>query len=175
MLVKRAAIAPAAREEAGRKILAALMSLPEYLSAKTIFCYVSAGDEPDTRALIEDARAGGRRVGVPRCASAGEMRVHEIRSSDDLAPGIYDIPEPKEHCPHLLPGEVDLVIVPCVCCDEEGYRLGYGGGFYDRWLEKHRAPAAALCYESMVVPAVPREPHDRRVGILVTDETVRVF
>jgi 5-formyltetrahydrofolate cyclo-ligase len=172
MLARRAAMDAEARAAADRVLLAAVTSLPEYAAADMIFCYVSVADEPDTRALIADTLARGKRVCVPLCLSAGVMRAQEIAGPDDLtagAYGAYGIPEPKAHCPSVSPEEIGLVIVPCVCCDREGYRLGYGGGFYDRWLERRPAPAAVLCFESMLAPAIPHEPHDRRMDIVVTD------
>jgi 5-formyltetrahydrofolate cyclo-ligase len=172
MLALRAAMDPSVRAVADRAILAALTSLPEYIAAGTVFCYVSVADEPDTRALMEDAWARGKHVCVPRCISMGVMRAHEIAGPDDLTPGAYDIPEPGAHAPLVSPEEIGLTVVPCVCCDREGRRLGYGGGFYDRWLEQCAAPAAVLCFENVVVPAVPCEPHDRRADIVVTEAAV---
>jgi 5-formyltetrahydrofolate cyclo-ligase len=196
MLARRAAMDPAARAGADRGIFERLTAMPEYSGARTIFCYVSTEGEPDTRALIEDALERCKRVCVPRCSSSGAMSAHGITSTEDLRPGRYGIPEPAEHCPQVPPDGIDLVIVPCVCCDREGYRLGYGGGFYDRWLEAHAAapapnshasltvPAAtpampdvkvavALCYEALLAETVPREPHDRRIDIIVTDKALR--
>jgi 5-formyltetrahydrofolate cyclo-ligase len=171
-LAMRAAMTPEERAAAGRDILAAVTSLPEYASADVLFCYVSAADEPDTRALIADALARGKRVCAPFCVSPGVMRAHEIAGPDDLNTGAYGLPEPKAQCPPVPPEELALVIGPCVCCDREGRRLGYGGGFYDRWLEQNPAPAAVLCFETMVAPAVPHEPHDRRADIIVTEAGV---
>jgi 5-formyltetrahydrofolate cyclo-ligase len=175
MLAERAAIPPAIRAGANRNIKDAVTSLPEYLSAETIFCYVSTENEPDTDALFEDAWGRGKRVCVPRCVSMGVMHAHGIGGTGDLVPGKYDIPEPKENCPAIPPEGIDLIIVPCVCCDRDGYRLGYGGGFYDRWLENRRAPAVVLCFEKMIRPSVPRELHDQRADIVVTDAVVRIF
>jgi 5-formyltetrahydrofolate cyclo-ligase len=163
------------RAEADGKILAAVKSVPEYLAAGVVFCYVSARGEPDTRAIIEDMLARGKRVCVPLCLSMGVMQAREISSPGDLQPGKYDIPEPKPACEVVTGGEIGLNIVPCVCSDADGYRLGYGGGFYDRWLEDRGAPALVLCYESMVVPSVPRERHDQRADILVTDGRISVY
>ena len=169
MLARRAAMAAGLRERADRRIFDSVTSLSEYEDADTVFLYVSVRDEPDTIAIIEDARKRGKRVCIPRCASMGVMHAHEIQGMNDLQSGKYDIPEPKDGCPLLEPGEIDLIIVPCVCCSTDGFRLGYGGGFYDRWLEKCNAHTAVLCFEEMLVPAVPREPHDQKVDILISD------
>ncbi|MDR2163130.1 MAG: 5-formyltetrahydrofolate cyclo-ligase [Clostridiales Family XIII bacterium] len=174
MIERRGSIDAAVRAEAGQNILAAVKSISEYLAASVIFCYVSTADEPDTRALIKYSLIQSKRVCVPLCLPEGNMQVREIIGLDDLQVGKYDISEPKPSCPLVLPEDIDLIVVPCVCCDKDGYRLGYGGGFYDRWLEKRRAPAAVLCYESMMVPSVPREPHDQRADILITDRRITV-
>lgn len=174
MLTKRAAMGSDARRKANSVILDNVISLPEYQRAETLFCYVSVSDEPDTHALLEDAWKQGKRVCVPQCASLGIMHAVTIRSMDDLQKGKYAIPEPKEHCALTPPNEIDLTIVPCVCCSVGGYRLGYGGGFYDRWLAAHDNPAAVLCYEEMLVSAVPRESHDQRVALLVSS-SVKYF
>jgi 5-formyltetrahydrofolate cyclo-ligase len=102
------------------------------------------------------------------------MDAYEIAGAHDLTPGRYGIPEPKAHCLPVSPEDIDLIILPCVCCDREGYRLGYGGGFYDRWLSGRRARSAALCFENILVPRVPREPHDEPVDFIVTNAALRV-
>jgi 5-formyltetrahydrofolate cyclo-ligase len=175
MLAKRAAEDPQARTEADRKIMKTLVSLPAYEKANTVFCYVSTEGETDTRALIEDALRKGKRVCVPLCQSMGVMQAHEITGLQDLQSGKYDIPEPKPECPPISPEQIDLNIVPCVCANPDGYRLGYGGGFYDRWLEKSEAPSVLLCRESLITEEVPVEPHDRQTDILITDARARVF
>jgi 5-formyltetrahydrofolate cyclo-ligase len=175
MLAKRASEDPQSRTEADRKILKTLVSLPAYEKANTVFCYVSTEGETDTLTLIEDALRKGKRVCVPLCQSMGVMHAHEITGLHDLQSGKYDIPEPGPECPLIPPEEIDLNIVPCVCVNPNGYRLGYGGGFYDRWLEKTEAPSVLICRESLISDEVPLEPHDRRTDILITDASVSVF
>jgi 5-formyltetrahydrofolate cyclo-ligase len=175
MLSRRTALTTKERAEANRRIFQSFSSLAEYDNAATIFSYVSVADEPDTTALIEDAWKRGKRVCVPRCASMGIMHAYGIRSMNDLQKGKYGIPEPQKGCPPVLASEIDLIIVPCVCCSVEGFRLGYGGGFYDRWLENRSAPAVLLCFEKMLVPTVPLESHDQRVNILVSDSSTHLI
>lgn len=160
---------PAKQAGFNHAILAALTSLPVYRTAAVIFAYVSVGHEPDTRALIYESLAAGKQVCVPFCFAKGIMEAREIKALDDLQNGKYGIPEPGGNCPIVPPGQIDLVVAPCVCADREGYRLGYGGGFYDRWLEKSRARTSVLCYAEMVVDAVPREAHDISVEMVITE------
>jgi len=93
-----------------------------------------------------------------------------------LAPGAHNIHEPRPHCRPVPLGEIDAVIVPAAVWGEDGYRIGYGGGYYDRFLD--RLPSAVRIgfgFEMQVVPEVPRSDNDLPVDILVTDARVRRF
>ena len=92
--------------------------------------------------------------------------------TEDLVPGFMDIPEPTASCEPVDPQEVDLVLVPGVAFDRQGNRLGYGGGYYDRFLQQCAAPRVALAFATQLVDHVPTEPHDLRVHAVVTDEEV---
>jgi len=175
MLAVRAAMSASAHQEANRRIFESVCALEEYQRANTVFVYVGVADEPDTIALIEDAWQRGKRVCVPHCVSLGVMDAYAIEDLDDLQPGKYGIPEPKEGCQLVLSHEIDLTIVPCVCCSKDGYRLGYGGGFYDRWLAEQKAPAAVLCYAELLVSDVPHEPHDQKVNIVISDAAAQTL
>jgi 5-formyltetrahydrofolate cyclo-ligase len=155
-----------------RRVTQNLLSLPEYRQAKTIFCFVGTPAEIDTKPIILDALAQGKRVGVPRCITKGVMRAYEIRVLSDLQSGKYDIEEPKEGCVYVDPLEIDLVIAPCVTCNAAGQRLGYGGGFYDRYLENLTIPKAVLCRGALMYGEIPLESHDRPVDIVVTDQQI---
>ena len=170
MLAKRAHIPAAKREKANRRMADLMISLPEYQKADTIFVYLSVNEEPDTHALIEDAWKRNKRVCVPKCESLGIMHAYEIRGFEDLQPGKYHIPEPKDGCGFVEQAKIKVNLVPCVCCDVAGYRLGYGGGFYDRWLNNSSVPSALLCFGEMIVPEVPRLDYDQRIDILVSDD-----
>ena len=147
-----------------------LARLPEYQQAAMIFCFVSTAEEVDTRRVILDALASGKRVCVPRCASFGIMHAYEIKSMDDLQPGKYDIPEPKENCARIEPEEIDFMIIPCVTCNKKGQRLGYGGGFYDRYLEHlTQTPKAVLCRDFLLREDIPMDSHDVTIDVVVTD------
>lgn len=99
------------------------------------------------------------------------MRVAEITSIDDLVPGYRGIREPARKEPA---SEVDAAIVPGVAFDERGGRLGYGGGFFDRFLESldPGVPVVGVCFDAQIVEEVPREPHDRAVDLVVTERRV---
>ena len=154
------------------------MSLPEFGQARVVMLFVSFGSEIETRPIITAALARGKRVVAPRADSQRRALIPcEVRDLDrDLAPGAHGIDEPRPHCPSIDLAEIDLVAVPAVAWSEDGYRLGYGGGYYDRFLpEVGRALAVGLGLELQVVPGVPQGPHDQPVEVLVTEERIRRF
>ncbi len=172
ILQKAEALAPEQRSAWDMDIRANLESLGAFRRANTVFCFVSTPLEVDTHAVIADMLACGRRVCVPRCLRLGEMHAYAIAGLADLVPGKYGIPEPREGCGFVPPEEIDFAVVPCVTCDAGGYRLGYGGGFYDRYLAGRSFAAAVLCRAALLCEHVPREAHDLQTDYVVTDKGV---
>ena len=160
--------------ESDRAIFENLISLPEFISAPRVFTYLSIGREPDTRALIEHCGRLGKIVALPfDYRSAGIMSFAKLdRPIVELTKGIFDIPVPPENAERLIPRKGDIIIVPALCYDENGYRLGRGGGYYDRYLAEHRIFSAGLCRESLLVDSVPRDDYDRRVDCIITDKRI---
>ncbi|MEW8994152.1 5-formyltetrahydrofolate cyclo-ligase [Clostridium sp.] len=156
--------------EADKKIYKKVINLKEYKEANTIFCFVSTEDEINTRNIIESALESGKRVGVPRCIGKGIMEVCEIKGYTSLKDGKYGILEPKEECPLIGSEEIDFAIIPCVSCSEEGYRLGYGGGYYDRYLEHATFTTAVICREKIICDYIPRDEHDIKIHRVITDK-----
>lgn len=154
------------------KILLNLLDTPEYQTATVIFTYVGTENEVDTKSIISKAIEQGKRVCVPRCVRLGIMHAYEIRDLSDLQIGRYNIPEPKEYCEHVTPEEISLALVPCVTCNFDGHRLGYGGGFYDRYLFEQRFTKIALCRSVLIHADIPIDTHDIPVDIIITDEQV---
>lgn len=167
----------AAKSEA---IAARLDEQPFYLGAGTIMFFLSFRSEVETRGMVEETLARGKQVLVPKSLPAERgLLPSELRDLEgDLAPGAYDILEPRpEALRPVDPGRIDLLIVPGVAFDLQGNRLGYGGGYYDRFFERLRpgVPLVALAFELQIVPRVPVEPWDRRMDWLITEErTIRV-
>lgn len=156
-------------------ICARLMELPELQRAKTVFCYVSYGGEVETHRLIESLLNLGKTVVVPRCKPEGQMDCVPITALSDLVPGAMNIPEPHCDAPCIPAEQVDFAVVPAVACGEDGSRLGQGGGYYDRFLERVSCDFAAICQNDFLLPAVPCEPHDRKMNIIVTPQQVLRF
>lgn len=155
--------------EANKKICEKVINLKEYKEANTIFCFISTEDEINTRSIIENALESGKRVGVPKCVGKGIMSVYEIKGYSSLKDGKYSILEPKEGCRLIRSEEIDFAIIPCLSCNEEGYRLGYGGGFYDRYLEHATFATAVICREKVTCDYIPHDEHDVKIHKVITD------
>lgn len=158
------------REQANELIRNRLKALESYQKASVIFSYVSMLEEVDTRSLISEALQEGKRVVVPRCEGKGIMDAYEISSLKDLVPGVWGIGEPGKHCRKVSPEDIDLCLIPCISTTRAGVRLGYGGGYYDRYLAKTRSKKVLLCWEQMLCEEIPQEIHDQKVDLVITEE-----
>lgn len=147
-----------------------LLQLPEFAAADAIALYSPIRNEPFTEEVFRQARRLGKQVAYPR-VEGDAMAFFEVADHDELQPGNFGVLEPRGD--RLLPVErLDLLLVPGVAFDLAGHRLGYGKGFYDRLLQR-RAPHGRLvgfCYEFQLLPALPAEPHDVRMDLLVTEQ-----
>lgn len=142
-----------------------------FREAKTVFCYVGHGDEINTRPILEQALAKGKRLCVPLCEKKGIMTARQIFHLSELSPGMYQIPEPGGDAPLVLPQDIDLAIIPCVTCNEAGDRLGYGGGYYDRYLRLTFCRKMILCRKKLMQPHIPTEAHDLPIEQVVYEQT----
>ena len=155
------------RKEASEAILREIVKQKEYLLAGTIFIYVGTETEVDTSLIIKDALAKGKKVVVPKTIELGLMEACEIDSMEDLQPGRHDILEPMNTTYKLDPEKIDVAYVPCVAYTRDGYRLGYGGGFYDRFLIRGKFKRILLAFSEMEVDSLPVDYFDEKVhGIL---------
>jgi 5-formyltetrahydrofolate cyclo-ligase len=159
------------------KIAANLWSIPEFDSAETILFFISFRSEVDTLSMISRALEEGRTVCIP-CTDMGDksMVASQIMNMDsDLKMGNYNIPEPREECLRPVPPEqIDVILMPGVAFDPTGGRLGYGGGYYDRFLEKCSpgCKLIALAYELQIVEHVPCADHDHHIHKIVTEKRI---
>ena len=148
-------------------------SLPGYVLGKTVLLYVSIfPEEVETRVMMQHALDSGKRVLCPRVErTARKLRLFSVSDPErDLRTGTLGIPEPSESTSEVEPLEVDWVLMPGLAFDARGYRLGRGGGYYDRLLPSLRldTPRWALAFDSQWVESVPVEPHDQRLTGIVT-------
>ena len=147
----------------------------EYRESKTILVYMARPSEIATSMIIHAALANLKTVGMPVCIDDGRMIFRRIHSVRELVPGSYGILEPPETCAEIIPDARTLCVCPALCCDLDGYRLGYGGGYYDRWLAEHPVKKAALCYSDSVIPAISHDDYDVRMDVIHTDSFSRTI
>jgi 5-formyltetrahydrofolate cyclo-ligase len=174
-LAARRALTPEQASQKSTAILDRLRSLPEVESARALLVYVSSKDnEVDTLRLISSAIESGRKVLVPvAVTSTRKMVWSELRSLDELEPSTFSIMEPKEDCIRLVEhGETDAALVPGIAFDVAGHRIGYGGGYYDRFLASFSGKKVALAYELQVYESIPSEPHDLPVDVIATEDRI---
>jgi len=151
-------------------LFARFLALPQVEAARTVFAFWGIpGKEPETARLIRELTARGKTVGLPRMLPGHQMEVRRYDPDRPLVKVSFGISEPGEDCPLLAREEIDLVLVPAVCYDRQGYRLGFGGGYYDRWLEHFTGFTVGLCREEVLQEKVPTEAHDARVDMLLTE------
>lgn len=135
---------------------------------ENILIYADYNGEVFTKEIIEYCLVSNKKVAVPKVLSEGEMEFFRIYNYDDLAEGYKGIKEPltKEE---FSPKE-GLVVVPGVAFDKDGIRIGYGKGFYDRYLERHKEyKKIALAYSCQIVEHIPAETHDERMNLIITE------
>jgi len=155
-----------------------LLELPEFQKAQTVMLFLNFREEVETTALAEATIASEKKLVLPRCAPHGILLPIVVRDlTQDIELGAYGIREPKVTLEVVQPSEIDLIIVPGSGFDLQGNRLGYGGGYYDRFfiLLNPLTPRVALGFECQVIEHVPTDKHDARMTMLITEEKVYNF
>ena len=171
---RRSEIAPEQKKYLDGKIADNVRRLRQYSPAKTILIYVSTAIEIDTKKIIENAWADGKRVAVPRCIpDTRNMEFHYIESFEDLKPGTFGVLEPAETLEMVENFDGCLMIVPAIQFDLQGYRLGYGKGYYDRYMSRFTGVSAGLCYIEELLRHMYHGRFDKPVDIIVTDKCIR--
>ena len=163
-------LSPEAVRRGDDALFAAFSALPPAEAASTLFAFWGIlGREPDTGRLIRALTARGKRVGLPRMLPGRQMEVRLYEPDRPLVPASFGILEPPADAPLLARPDIDLALVPAVCYDRRGFRLGFGGGYYDRWLSGFSGFTVGLCRDCVLQDRVPTEDHDCRVDLLLTE------
>lgn len=160
-------------ESWSRTITESVTHLPEFRSTDHILVYADYNHEVMTGFLAEEAWKAGKEVAVPKVVGK-DMVFYRFTDFGQLKPGYFGIPEPQEG--ETVQWEDALMIMPGVAFDRKGHRVGYGGGFYDRFLEKHpHIKKVAVAFSFQVFPEVPTEQTDISPDILVTEQELFRF
>lgn len=152
-------------------ILQKIVALDEYKQADVVLAYVSFSSEVDTHFLIKHAISEGKKVAVPKVFENREMKFYLINSLEELSPGAYGILEPDtKHELRINDNEKYILLLPGVAFDEEKNRLGYGGGYYDTFLEKYPQIFKLMpAYELQKVDKLPADSHDIKADMIITE------
>jgi len=151
------------------KILSKLMKTKIISEAESIACYYSIGSEVQTVELITHLLDKKKSVSLPRISSSA-MSFRIIDDLSKLDKGEFDIPEPRDNAP--IQEKHDVILVPCVGLDGDGNRIGYGQGFYDKYLEGNGAIKIALSYSKQIVKSIPVTDEDIRMDWIITEKDV---
>jgi 5-formyltetrahydrofolate cyclo-ligase len=175
MRALRDSIPPLERERLGRAVADRLFGLQDIRAARTVMVFYSFGSEIPTAGIVDRLSAEAKRVLLP-FFDDGAMAAAEVRSGEELLATTYGPKEPSSREP-VDPGDIDVVITPGLAFDRRGYRLGYGGGHYDRYLSGvgPRTRRIGIAFHLQLVDEVPREPGDRRIDLLITDREALRF
>lgn len=164
------------KSEKDNAVLRKIISSEAYKRCEMLLTYVSTAIEVDTRGLIATAMKDGKAVIVPKCVDGTrEMKFYEIHSLDDLEICAFGVLEPiPDKCREITVFENAVCIVPGLAFDLDGYRLGYGGGYYDRFLSAHRELYnIGICYCGCTVNRLEHGRFDVPVNMLITEKYMR--
>jgi len=174
-LQNRRALEPEERLEKSARIQDALLALPEYKAAAVVMTYMNFQDEAETSRIALETLKAGKRLLVPFCRQR-EIVACEIEDIDrDVAPGKFGIREPvKNKIKAVPPRQIDLIIVPGLAFDLCGNRIGFGQGYYDRFLPKVRQDAliVGIAFACQIVKEIPAEEHDIKMSLVLTEDGV---
>lgn len=152
-----------------------LLASPEYAEAITVLTYVSVSSEVSTRMFIECALRDGKTVAVPRCMPGRRLEFVAITSLDQLVPAPFNLLEPSKYLPALTESQMSntICIVPALLVDTKGHRLGYGAGFYDRFLSTYSSKKICLAYQqNLSKTMLPHTEFDVPVDMVITESGV---
>ena len=174
MLKKRSNLSAEIREEYSKTVASSLYENEDYKKAEIIMAFLSFGSELDTRYLIEDSIAKGKIVVIPvMVPETKELKISRILDYSELEIGHYNILTPKKEFLRFLdPKTIDLILVPGLIFARDGYRVGYGGGYYDRFLAgiDKRVPKIAIGFDMQLVDTVPTDHYDIPVDYILTEK-----
>ena len=174
-LVAREALTEQERSVLDDRITQKLLATSEYAEATTVLTYVSVSSEVSTRMFIECALRDGKTVAVPRCLPGHCLEFVAIASLEQLVAAPFNLLEPSRELPALTEDQMSnsICIVPALLVDTKGYRLGYGAGFYDRFLSTYPGKKICLAYQqNLSRTTLPHTAFDVAVDVVITESDV---
>ena len=152
---------------ASKQIHNNLKQIEAYRVAQSIGSYFPIGSEVLTQDIMQEVLSNGKTLSLPKVIEK-KLSFKQISGFEDLEKGAYNIMEPKDNCSEL--NEIDVILVPTVGITRKGIRLGYGHGYYDRYLSSSKAKTIALTYSKQIIKSIPFSENDVKIGWIVSDE-----
>ena len=173
LIEKRKSLDKNAKSHWDKIISDTICNSDQFKSAKQVLIFSSTDDEFDTKHIVKCCKAQAKDVFYPLCLDRdGNMEFFKVSHADDLVLGMYNIFEPKPTCEKYVQKENDLVIVPCLSADRQKNRIGYGKGYYDRFLKDFNGVSVSPCYNILLEDEIPTDKYDIKINIVVTDKEV---
>ncbi len=164
------------KDELSEIICRSFLDTSLYKNCETLLCYYAVGSEVQCNTIIKTALYDGKKVALPVCLNDnGDMQFFYISAIDDLKEGMYSIPVPKGNISVCNLKENDICIVPALSFDKTGARLGYGKGYYDRFLSQNHLISVGVCFQACLSEVLPTEDNDKNVEFLITEKRIYKF
>ena len=163
------------KAEYDKKICDALMQMVSFRYSETILMYAPLKGEIDIMPIAIRALELGKKVAFPRCVEdPRNLDFKYVSSLDELSKGSYSIAEPSEELESVVDFSKSICIIPGIVFDAEGYRVGYGKGYYDRFLSVYDGTKFGLAYSECIIDTVPRGRFDKHVDILISEKVAKI-
>ena len=168
----RTSCPPEIKQKLDTKLYENFIVTDEYKNSKTVFAFVSSNIEVNTYDILNKVLSDGKRLALPKCRNKrGEMDFYYVTSLSQLLEGAFSIMEPSsEICEKVTDFSQGLCIVPGLCFDFYGYRIGFGKGYYDRFLQGFKGVTVGLCYSKCIEKELPAGNYDKPVDIIITEK-----
>ncbi len=171
ILKKRRSLTSLQKEKGTALIVERILSHPWFYEAEEIYCYIDFDGEPGTKRLIEEAWQRKKRVWIPKVLGE-QMEFYQMLSYDDLLPGAFGILEPEGNS-EPASGRTGLMIMPGIAFDRQRNRVGYGKGYYDRYLKAHPGlRTMAVSFACQIVDRIEADERDIAPMVLLTDQDI---
>ncbi|MDE1764722.1 MAG: 5-formyltetrahydrofolate cyclo-ligase [Thaumarchaeota archaeon] len=169
LLDQRDGLSPDFIRIASGKIQDNLRKIDFYRNARIIGGYHAVGSEVRTLDILQEILNAGKDLALPK-VEKDNLAFKKISSFSDLEVGNFSVMEPKERCETVK--KLEVILVPAIALTRERYRLGYGFGYYDRYLHEKRSKKIALSYSKQIVKSIPHDNHDVKVDCIVTEDEI---
>ncbi len=169
LLAERKLLNPGSKALADSAVFEHFIKSGIYSESDTLLIFYSMPGEVKTLDIIRHALADGKTAALPVCGKNSSMEFYRINGLDELAVSAFGIPAPVKTDNAVVPDDKTLCILPGLSFDKKGFRIGYGGGYYDRYLAKYNVKTAGLCYDSFIAENLPHDEFDIKADSVLTE------